>query len=233
MHGLYLPDFAGTGKVYLRGAAYHQAIRVQRHRVGERLWLTNGKGLIGAALVTAIRPSEAECEVGEVLERPGEPPAPVALVAAVLKQPMRMEWLVEKAVELGATALYFLPMARSLRREANKARLIRVAIAALTQNLRSLLPQIEVLQNWEAVPWESYPQRLMGEIGATTSLRAAVAQGPQPTLWVVGPEGDFTPEEIAYLRQKNVQGVSLGRLRLRAETAALTFLSYLKSVWEY
>ncbi|MCS7162830.1 MAG: 16S rRNA (uracil(1498)-N(3))-methyltransferase [Bacteroidia bacterium] len=219
--------------MYLRGTAYHQAIRVQRHRVGERLWITNGKGLIGQALVTAIRPAEAECEVEEVLERPGEPPAPIALVAAVLKQPMRMEWLVEKAVELGATALYFLPMARSLRRGVNKARLVRVAIAALTQNLRSWLPQIEVSENWESVPWESYSQRLMGEIGATSTLRTMLAPTPQPTLWVVGPEGDFTADELAYLRQKKVQGVSLGRLRLRAETAALAFLSHLKTIWEY
>ncbi len=64
-------------------------------------------------------------------------------------------------------------------------------------------------------------------------LREALPSIPQSTLWVVGPEGDFTPEELSTLHGLGLKGVSLGHLRLRAETAALLYLSTLKTLWGY
>ncbi len=139
----------------------------------------------------------------------------------------------EKAVELGATHIFFVPFARSFPRQPSESRLRNVALGARKQNLRSILPHIQVCPSLHAVPWEAFAQRLFGEIGAATPLREALPSIPQSTLWVVGPEGDFTPEEISTLHGLGLKGVSLGHLRLRAETAALLYLSTLKTLWGY
>jgi len=209
------------------------AIRTLRSRVGEEAYLTNGLGLLARGQFVEIKGERVVVEIVEVWEKPGEPPAPIALVVAILKAPDRMAWLVEKAVELGATHIFFVPFARSFPRQPSESRLRRVALAALKQNLRSLLPHIQVCQNLHDVPWHAFERRLFGEIGGSLPLRKALPHAPQSTLWLVGPEGDFTSEERSTLRGLGLQGVTLGHLRLRAETAALLYLSALKTFWGY
>ncbi|MEN3040340.1 MAG: RsmE family RNA methyltransferase [Bacteroidia bacterium] len=231
MSAVYAPYLSDV--VEIRGEEYHHLTRSLRIRVGERVWLTDGKGLLALGEVQWISRGVAEVKVIQRLERPGEPPAPVGVVVPPLRQPARLDWLVEKAVELGVTAIYLLPMERSVSRRVDVSRLERVAIAALKQNLRSTLPEIRLLHSWEAVPWQGYVHHLMGEIGATVFLEEALPLTPAPTLWIVGPEGDFSEKELRLLKERQVQGVSLGHLRLRAETAAIFFLSVLKAQWKY
>ncbi|MCX7651801.1 MAG: 16S rRNA (uracil(1498)-N(3))-methyltransferase [Bacteroidia bacterium] len=219
--------------VEVQNEEYHHLTRSLRVRVGEKVWLTNGKGTLALGEVQRITRSLAEIVVIQRFEKPGEPPAPITLLVSPLRQPARIDWLIEKAVELGVTTVYLLPMERSVRKHVDIARLERVAIAALKQNLRSVLPAIHFLSSWEAVPWEEFACRLMGEIGAPVALGEALPSQPSPTLWIVGPEGDFTTQEVEALRERGVQGVSLGHLRLRAETAAILFLSALKVRWSY
>jgi 16S rRNA (uracil1498-N3)-methyltransferase len=233
MSGLYVPVLPPEGIIPLVGEEFHHGIRSLRHKVGEKVWLTDGQGHIAEGIIVQIGKASAEVQVLCRYEKVGEPPALVALLVSPLKQPARMDWLVEKAVELGATTIYFVPMSRSSRSTVNLSRLEKVALAAVKQNLRSVIPAIHALSSWEEVPWASFPLRLMGEIGAQQQLIEALPPQPLPVLWIVGPEGDFTEEELHLLRQKACVGVTLGQLRLRAETAALLFLSTVKSLWGY
>ncbi|MCX8112978.1 MAG: 16S rRNA (uracil(1498)-N(3))-methyltransferase [Bacteroidia bacterium] len=231
MSGIWVPHIAES--VSITGEEHRHLVRSLRARVGDTVWLTDGRGTLAQGEIQAIKPDSVEVRVTRTLNRPGEPPAPIDLLVSPLKQPQRTEWLVEKAVELGATAVYLLPMNRTVRSSVNMARLERVGRAALKQNLRSVLPLIRLVQRWEEVLWDSYTYRLMGEIGAKLSLKERLPERPAPTLWIVGPEGDFTDEEKAYLKTRGVEGVSLGSLRLRAETAATLFLSALKVQWRF
>lgn len=233
MSGFYVPFLPEQGTVALEGEEFHHAIRTLRHRVGDSVWLTDGKGHLAEGVIQKVGKTQAEVEIRQCLHRPGEPPVPIAVLMSPLKQLPRIEWLVEKAVELGATAVYFLCMERTVRPTVPLERLRRIAIAALKQNLRSVLPDLVALPTWEAFPWERFTVKCMGEIGATRSLREALSATPQPFVWVIGPEGDFAPEELSYLKQKECNGVHLGNLRLRAETAAIVGLSALKVAWGY
>lgn len=233
MSGFYVANLRGSAVVRLEGEEFRHATRSLRHRVGDKVWLTDGAGHIAEGQITHIAATYAEVRVEAVYERRGEPPAPIALVVPPLKQLSRLEWLVEKAVELGATELFFLPMERSVRERVPLSRLGRVALAALKQNLRSVLPQLREVSAWEEVPWGRFPHRLMGAIGASLGLGEALPSFGVPCLWVVGPEGDFTSRELSFLQAQGCQGVSLGTLRLRVETAALLFLSALKTAWGY
>lgn len=231
MSAVFVPVIRST--VIIEGEEYRHLTRSLRVRTGEMVWLTDGKGTLARGSVRHITRSQAEITVLERLHQPGEPPVPISILAAPLRQPERSDWLVEKAVELGATALYFLPMARAVRKTVDISRLERVARAALKQNLRSVLPEIRYMESWEAIPWDAFSVRLMGEIGAPAPLREKLPPVPRPILWIIGPEGDFTPEEIHRLKEYGAIGVSLGRLRLRAETAGVLFLSALKALWGY
>lgn len=233
MSGFYVPDLPTAGEVVLPTEEARHAVRTLRCRVGEEAYLSNGQGLLARARFVQTTGERVVVEILEVWEQPGEPPAPIALVVAILKAPDRMAWLVEKAVELGATHIFFVPFARSFPRKPSESRLRQVALAAVKQNLRSLLPHIQVCRNLQAVPWQAFQRRLFGEIGGAIPLREALPPNPQSTLWVVGPEGDFTPDELSTLRGLGLQGVHLGHLRLRAETAALLYLSTLKTIWGY
>ncbi len=233
MSGFLVPELIEGALVELpREEAYH-AVRSLRCRLGEEVYLTNGRGLLGRGRFVEVKGERAIAEVLEVWHRPGEPPASIGLVVAILKAPDRLGWLVEKAVELGVTHLYFVPFARSFPRRPSESRLRRIAIAAIKQNLRSVLPEIRVYERPEEVPWDHFRYRFFGEIGAAVPLREVLPAVPESTLWVVGPEGDFTSEEITALRQRGLTGISLGSLRLRAETAAILYLSALKTLWEY
>ena len=231
--GFLVPFLPERGLVTLPPEEVRHAVRTLRCRPGEEAYLMDGQGLLARARFVEVRGEAATLEVLEIWRWPGEPPAPIGLVVAFLKAPDRLAWLVEKAVELGATHLYLVPFARSFPRKPSESRLRRVAVAALKQNLRSVLPHIQVCQHLHEVPWALFESRLFGEIGAAVPLREAIPQTPRSTVWVVGPEGDFTPEEIDALRRLGLRGVSLGRLRLRAETAALLYLSTLKTLWGY
>ncbi|MCS7153135.1 MAG: 16S rRNA (uracil(1498)-N(3))-methyltransferase [Bacteroidia bacterium] len=231
MSGLFVPHIEELTEI--TGEEYHHLTRSLRIKRGEKVWLTDGQGTLALAEVEHISSKSARVRILQRLERPGEPPAPIAIVASPLRQPQRIEWLVEKAVELGATALYFLPMERSIKKSVDINRLERVARAALKQNLRSVLPRLEFISSWEQIPWDLYTLRLMGEIGAPTTLKEALPPQPTSTLWIVGPEGDFTSQEIAYLKKWEAVGVSLGSLRLRAETAAIMLLGTLKALWGF
>ena len=233
MSGFLVPVLPERGLVELPVEEARHAIRTLRSRPGEEAYLTDGQGLLARARFVEVKGEKALLEVLEIWHRPGEPPASVGLVVATLKAPDRTAWLVEKAVELGVTHLYLVPFSRSFPRKPSESRLRKVAIAALKQNLRSVLPQIRVCQRLNEVPWALFEHRLFGEIGATVPLRDAIPHAPQSTVWVVGPEGDFTPEEMSALRSLGLKGVSLGTLRLRAETAAILYLSTLKTLWAY
>ncbi|MCX7606981.1 MAG: 16S rRNA (uracil(1498)-N(3))-methyltransferase [Bacteroidia bacterium] len=233
MSAVYVASLRERNLIYLTGEEFHHAIHTLRHKVGDLIWLTDGQGYVAKGCIESISPSQATISVLDLLERPGEPSVSIGLVVSPLKQLSRIEWLVEKSVELGATHLYFLPMQRSVRSSINILRLQRVALAALKQNLRSVLPHLHLLKGWEEIPWESYSVKLMGEIGSSTPLHAALPTHPTSLLWVVGPEGDFTPQELKLLREVGCRGVSLGTLRLRAETAAIFLLASLKMLWKY
>lgn len=233
MSGFYVPFLPEKGPVALEGEEFHHAIRTLRYRVGDSVWLTDGKGHLAEGVIQKVGKTQAEVEIRQCLHRPGEPPVPIAVLVSPLKQLPRMEWLVEKAVELGATEVYFLRMERTVRPTVPLERLRRIALAALKQNLRSVLPDLIEVPTWEAFPWDRFAVKCLGEIGATRPLHTAIPTQPQGFLWIVGPEGDFTPAEISFLQGKGCIGVTLGRLRLRAETAALMALALLKAQWGY
>jgi 16S rRNA (uracil1498-N3)-methyltransferase len=134
----------------------------------------------------------------------------------------RFEWLVEKCVELGAIRFSPIICARSERRKLRTDRLQRIALSAMKQSLRSRLPEIDAPMTFDAFLEEYKDKDLLlahCEKGQKRTLNQ-IPQNNAPVL-CIGPEGDFSPEEIEKARAKGASMIDLGNYRLRTETAAV------------
>lgn len=215
----------------------HHAVKVLRLGAGELVDIADGVGNWYRAEIT--RPHPKHCEL-RILTKTTAPPRPcfIHLAIAPTKNLDRMEWLLEKCVEIGLDEISFLETRYSERRMLKLERLRGVAISALKQSGQGWLPKMNALVRFEkflellASP-VSLPtfQSFIGHLddGERKLLqREAVPGGAYCVL--IGPEGDFSPEEIGLARAANVQPVSLGPSRLRTETAGLVAVHTLNLV---
>jgi 16S rRNA (uracil1498-N3)-methyltransferase len=198
------------------------AVRVLRLGPGAPVLLVDGRGTLATAAVEDANPKR--CALRLTSQELVPPRATYIHVAvAPTKNLDRMEWLVEKAVEVGIERLSFLRCARSERRDLKLERLEKIAVSALKQSGQAWLPQLDELTDFD---------KFLASIDAATTFiahleageRTALAQviGAAPRCCVlIGPEGDFSPGEIELALGRGVRPVTLGASRLRTETAAL------------
>jgi 16S rRNA (uracil1498-N3)-methyltransferase len=152
----------------------------------------------------------------------------IHLAVAPTKQIDRFEWLLEKCTELGVQRITPLLTERTERAHLRHDRLLKVLVGAMKQSQRDHLPRLDAptpLADLLSAPLP--PQRFFGYcIGEHRSLMAAYTPG-QDALVLIGPEGDFTPEEADQLARQQFVPVSLGAARLRTETAAVSACTWM------
>lgn len=215
------------------GAARH--VQVLRLQPGSEITLFNGEGGEWRATVTRMGRSEVQVQLGahEAVER--EAPREVHL-AIGMPANERMDWLVEKAAELGAASLQPLLAERSVlrlageRAEKKRSHWQGVAAAACEQCGRNRVPAVhpvQTLADWLATPLPA--QRLLLSLQPDS---LALAQHPAtragaPVVFLSGPEGGLSPAEEQAARAAGFAPVSLGARTLRAETAPLAALAAL------
>ncbi|SHJ24770.1 16S rRNA (uracil1498-N3)-methyltransferase [Hymenobacter daecheongensis DSM 21074] len=220
-HTFFAPDLAAATYVLPEDESKH-AVRVLRLGAGDAVVLVNGRGGVFQAEVAEANPKRCQLRV---LHEQQVPPRPYFTHVAVAptKNLDRMEWLVEKAVEIGVERLTFLRCARSERRELKLERLEKIAVSALKQSGQAWLPQLDELTDFAdflptVAPQTTFIAHL--EAGERTPLARVAALGPGCCV-LIGPEGDFTPPEIQAAFARGIRPVTLGASRLRTETAAL------------
>jgi 16S rRNA (uracil1498-N3)-methyltransferase len=225
--------------VVLPRAVTRHALRALRLRQGEMLILFNGHGGEYVAQLVEAREPEAEVQVVRFDPREAESPWPVT-VAQGLSSGDRMDWTVEKAVELGAAAIAPLAMARSVTRLAgDRARSRRdhwqaLAIAASEQCGRNRIAAVEpvmALDAWFATLPGATLRLVLAPGGATLRTIHRPPPGRRIVL-LAGPEGGFADHELAAADTAGFRAVSLGPRILRTETAAAVALAMLAALWE-
>lgn len=198
------------------------AVRVLRLGPADVVVLVDGRGGVYQAQVEAA--DAKRCQLRILQEQQVAPRAyQVHVAVAPTKNLDRMEWLVEKAVEIGIDTLTFLRCARSERRELKLDRLEKIAVSALKQSGQAWLPQLMELTDFArflptVTPATTFIAHL--EDGERTPLARVAAAGASCCI-LIGPEGDFTPQEITAAFARGIRPVTLGSSRLRTETAAL------------
>ena len=199
-------------------------VKVLRLQPGAQLEVVDGRGgLYRCELLDAHR----KHALVKVLERE-ELPLPwsyeLQMVVAPTKHLDRMEWLTEKLTEIGVNRLTPALCARSERKELKTERLEKIAVSAMKQSLKAVLPRIDEMTPLKRIIAEcTAAQRFICYCDAATPRRdmARIVAPQTDTCILIGPEGDFSPEEVAAALEAGFVPVTLGNNRLRTETAAL------------
>lgn len=220
-HTFYAPDLAGPTYTLPEDESKH-AVRVLRLTAGEAVELVNGRGGVFQAEVEAADAKRCRLRVVQEQQVPRRSYF-VHVAVAPTKNLDRMEWLVEKATEIGVDRLSFLRCARSERRELKLDRLHKIAVSALKQSGQAWLPELDELVDFAAfLPTVAGDTTFIAHLeeGERTPLAHVAAHGANCCV-LIGPEGDFTPQEIEAAFARGIRPVTLGASRLRTETAAL------------
>jgi 16S rRNA (uracil1498-N3)-methyltransferase len=199
-------------------------IKVLRHKIGDTLLLIDGKGRLAEAVIDQDHPKQCSGRLLKVTHFEPTLPYQLRLSIAPTKQHERIDWLVEKAVEMGVHHIGFIQCQNSERPRINLERLHKIAISALKQSKQYYLPSFSDLQSFkEAITQSKADLKLIAYCLSEQdkSLFSFLQQQPKTIHLVVGPEGDFTPAEITLAQSHGFDTCSLGKHILRTETAAL------------
>ena len=205
-------------------------VQVLRIKTGETLRLTDGKGL--SALATVQDPNKRRCIVN-ITEKQIQPPSKryTAIGLSLLKNTSRFEWFLEKATELGIGEIIPLKSARAEKQQFRMERMSSIIESALIQSKQVWLPVLQQPQSF--FPWIEQVQADQKFIahcdtGPKRKLSEVIDTDLSSQLILIGPEGDFSEEEIRFAMQAGFVEVGLGENRLRSETAAVAAAAVLK-----
>ncbi|MBQ2143121.1 MAG: 16S rRNA (uracil(1498)-N(3))-methyltransferase [Alistipes sp.] len=200
-------------------------VRVLRMTVGDELHLTDGKGNMYRCKVVSDNVKRCEVEVVETWPEYERMSYGLTMCVAPTKNIDRFEWFLEKATEIGISEVYPLECDHSERRQIKLEREEKVITAAVKQSLKAYHPVLHDLTSVRDIiamdfEGEKYIAHCDSSFGERPYLGNLVKKGAN-TLILIGPEGDFSKEEINFALQNGFKAISLGRERLRTETAAV------------
>jgi 16S rRNA (uracil1498-N3)-methyltransferase len=216
----YAPDIESLPELPEEEAAH--ALRVLRLKEGDGLRLTDGRGNFYEAFIRRAHPKHCELEVGRPIPAGRLWPFRLHIAVAPTKNLDRMEWFCEKATEIGIDEITLLDCRFSERRELKTARLEKILVSAMKQSQKARLPQLHGMTSFASFlnqPFEGQKFIAHCREGEKAELKEALQGGN--VLVLIGPEGDFSAEEVAEAGSRGFQPVALGKSRLRTETAAL------------
>ncbi len=207
--------------------------KVLRKKNGDQVSVTNGTGELFECLITKADPKQTQLSVIKTSLTP-EDEFYIHLVIAPTKSPDRMEWMIEKITEIGIHEISLIHSANSERSFLKTDRLQKKIISACKQSLKFRIPKLNSICDFEEIikKFNSADQQkfiaYVDENHQNHLFDLAKPKGKYIIL--IGPEGDFTPEEIQLAIQQNYLPVSLGKSRLRTETAGLVAVDTLQLV---
>ena len=221
----YAPDLSRESvSPELEEETMRHMVQVLRMKVGDELALTNGRGLHALAVVSSSSKKACTVTVNSVYDIP-RVEHHVTIAISPLKNPSRFEWFLEKAAENGIAAIVPLICHRTERQHIKKERWNSILVSAMLQSRQCWMTELQDAASFtscveNAVAKQKYIAHCMD--GEKPELQHLVKKDHRSSLMLIGPEGDFTPEEITTALEKGFQPVSLGSTRLRTETAGIT-----------
>lgn len=221
MHVFYTPDILTNPELPEEEAGH--CLRVLRLGIGAEITLTDGKGSFYKAVISAATNKRCQVQILETI--PQEPfwKGHLHLAMAPTKNMDRIEWFAEKATEIGFDELSFLNCRFSERKVIKTDRVEKIVVSALKQSLKANKPVVNEMIDFKKFMEMDFPgQKFIAHCyeGEKTPLKDAIVPG-EDTLVLIGPEGDFSKEEVELAESKGFKAISLGKSRLRTETAAL------------
>lgn len=222
MQFFYHPDFSNPVFELSPEEAKH-CVKALRKKAGDQLFVTNGLGQLATAQIIDDNINHCTVQIIDLKEQYGLRPSRFHLAIAPTKNADRIEWLVEKCIEIGIEKISFLKCEHSERVKLDMARLQRIAVSAIKQSNTTLIPEMRMIDFTDFIcenagnenRYIAWCDENNHEEYAQQALKG------HDTVLLVGPEGDFSPTEIQLARDNGYKEVKLGSRRLRTETAGL------------
>ena len=197
-------------------------IKVLRKNIGDLIMVTNGSGTLFKTQITATNPNRCEADIIHI-EIQKKRPSNLHIAIAPTKQIDRFEWFLEKATEIGIEEITPIICHRSERKQIKTERLQKILEAAMKQSLQTFLPKLNTEVNFKDFLKQDF-QGVHLIAHCENTLKQNIKDVLKPNVHctiLIGPEGDFTPDEITLALQNNFTPITLGINRLRTETAAV------------
>ena len=221
MHVFYTPDIDICLELPEEEAGH--CLRVLRLGVGDEVMLTDGKGCFYKAVISAATGKRCQVKVVEKIEQEKFWKGHLHLAMAPTKNMDRIEWFAEKATEIGFDELSFLNCRFSERKVVKTERIEKIVVSAMKQSLKARKPIVNEMTDFAKFMQRDFQgQKFIAHCyeGEKPLLKEVLKPG-EDALVLIGPEGDFSPEEVQKAEALGFQPISLGKSRLRTETAAL------------
>ena len=220
---------SGNTNFTLSEVSSKHCVQVLRMQEGDRIDLTNGQGYLFEASITAAHKKNTLVTI--LAEKKFEAPTQsLTLGIALLKNVTRLEWLIEKATEMGVTVIVPMICERTLFEKFKLDRMQNIIQSAMIQSQQTWLPQLNApIPFKEVIAQQKNAQKLIAHCEPGNKMDIKKVKAAQDCLLLIGPEGDFSKPEIELALQNGYKAIHLGPTRLRTETAGLFALSVLKN----
>ena len=226
--------FTDENNILLSAEESKHCIKVLRHKNGDTINLIDGKGNFYEAEITDANPQKCNVKIISKKQVAVAKPYYLHIAISPTKNADRIEWMLEKCTELGVDEFSFIICKRTEKTGVKTERLKKIAESAIKQSIQAMLPVINEAQSFKdfVTKHQNTPSKYIAHCidEDKTGIKDAVLK--VKSLILIGPEGDFTEEEIKLATENKFQPLSLGNNRLRTETAALYLAAAYKNNYE-
>ncbi len=220
---------AGITQFTLSEVSSKHCIQVLRMDAGDSIDITNGQGGLFHATIQVAHKKNAIVTISESTQSPAQKQQ-LHLGISLLKNAVRLEWLFEKATEMGVTTITPLICERTIHERFKTERMEQIIQSAMIQSQQTWLPKLAAPTPYSVfIEQATAAQKLIAHCEHAEKKSIKSIAPSDNLLFLIGPEGDFAPAEIAAAMAKQFEPIDLGPTRLRTETAGIFALSVLKN----
>ena len=204
--------------------------KVLRKRIDDEIYVTDGIGGLYTCKISEISKTQCRAEIIST-QQYTKRPYNLTIVICPTKKQSRIEWFVEKAVEIGVARIILTQTQRTEKSRLKEDRLNKIIVSAMKQSKNLYLPEIIIGQSWkEVIQCAEYGDKYIAHCEDPETHLAKVCGPAQDCIVAVGPEGDFTSHEITSALELGWKEINLGGSRLRTETAGVVVASVLAQI---
>jgi len=219
----------GMTQFTLNETSSKHCVQVLRMDVGENIDITNGIGGLFHACILVAHKKNTLVNITKASQIEG-PKQKLQLGISLLKNAVRLEWLFEKATEMGITTITPLVCERTIHERFKTERMQQIIQSAMIQSQQTWLPVlIEPMPFQQFIEKATAVQKLIAHCEPLNKTSIKLIEASEDLVLLIGPEGDFAPSEIEAAITKDYTPIDLGPTRLRTETAGIFALSVLKN----
>lgn len=222
MHLFYTPDIEDMDYT-LNAEESRHCVRVLRLAEGEDVSLVDGRGNWYNGVVVSANPKGCRVKCHEKIENFGKRDFHLHVAIAPTKNIDRIEWMLEKCTEMGIDEITMLNTAHSERKVVKDERLEKVLVSAMKQSLKAYLPKLNPMTDFKSfVASCGEVQKFIAHCNEGEKKRLdEIYQPGKDVVILIGPEGDFSAEEVGLAGKSGFVSITLGKSRLRTETAGI------------